>query len=118
MENEERIVRYTLAELLCKNARGESKTDWARLDAMTEEELEASIDWEDEGEFDLSQGYAHRFPAVVCATTVGLDDPILSWFKARGDDPLTQIRFALRDYVDTQHYKLAAEPRRQQRTAR
>ena len=37
------IVSYTGAEIRAMVARGESKTDWARIDAMTEEELEAAI---------------------------------------------------------------------------
>ena len=117
MQRSEHIVRYTAAELDEKLARGEDQTNWAYVDALTEEELEASIDWEDEGKFDLSQGYAHRFPAVIRTTTVDLDDAIVTWFEAGGADPLIRIRCALRDYVDAQHLKLAAEPRRRQRTA-
>jgi hypothetical protein len=45
------IVSYTAEELEQMRARGESKTDWARVDAMTEAELEAAIasdpDWAD-----------------------------------------------------------------------
>jgi hypothetical protein len=45
------IVSYTVEELEQMRARGESKTDWARVDAMTEAELEAAIasdpDWAD-----------------------------------------------------------------------
>jgi hypothetical protein len=37
------IVRYTAKELDELRQKGESRTDWARVDAMTEEELEASI---------------------------------------------------------------------------
>lgn len=36
--------------------RAEGLTDYARLNAMTEEALEASIDVDDEGEFDWSAG--------------------------------------------------------------
>lgn len=39
----ENIVRYTAEELAEMRARGESRTDWAKVDAMTEEELEAAI---------------------------------------------------------------------------
>ena len=37
------IVRYTAEELEEMRRRGEDRTDWAKVDAMTEEELEASI---------------------------------------------------------------------------
>ena len=46
---EGRIVRTTLEEAKARIARGEDRTDWARVDALTEEELEASIDFEEEG---------------------------------------------------------------------
>jgi hypothetical protein len=54
MQNSESISRYTAEELREMRAAGLSQTDWARIDAMTEEELEASIDHEEEGEFDWS----------------------------------------------------------------
>ena len=54
MRSGEHIVRYTAEELDEMRRRGESQTDWARVDAMTEEELEASIDHEEEGEIDWS----------------------------------------------------------------
>ncbi len=52
MQNTGRTVRYTAAELDDMLGRGEDQTDFARVDAMTEEELEASIDKDEEGEFD------------------------------------------------------------------
>jgi len=54
MQKNERIVRYTASEIDDMLRRGEDQTDWPRVDAMTEEELEASIDHEEEGEFDWS----------------------------------------------------------------
>jgi hypothetical protein len=45
------IVSYTVEELEQMRRRRESKTDWARVDAMTEAELDAAIasdpDWAD-----------------------------------------------------------------------
>ena len=49
MSGEEKIVRTTLEEAKARIARGEDRTDWARVDALTEEELEASIDYQEEG---------------------------------------------------------------------
>jgi len=43
MERNGNIVTYTTEELDAMIARGESKTDWARLDAKTEEELAADM---------------------------------------------------------------------------
>ncbi len=50
MQKSERIVRYTKDELDEMLRRGEDRTDYARFDAMTEAELEASIDHDEEGE--------------------------------------------------------------------
>jgi hypothetical protein len=36
-------VRYTAEQLDAMRRRGESRTDWAKVDAVTEAELEASI---------------------------------------------------------------------------
>jgi hypothetical protein len=54
MEEAKHIVQYTKQQLDDMIAHGEDRTDWARVDAMTEEELEASIDWDEEGETDWS----------------------------------------------------------------
>ena len=48
-QKSERIVRYTMAELNEKVEREGTLSDWEAFDAMTEEELEASIDYEEEG---------------------------------------------------------------------
>ena len=62
MAKSERIVRHTAAELEAMRRRGEGQTNHAYLDALTEEELEASIDYEDEGEFDWSTGGPGLWP--------------------------------------------------------
>ena len=58
MPSNEHIVEYTADELAAMRARGEGQTDFARLDAMTDEELEASIDFEEEGVPDWSTARA------------------------------------------------------------
>jgi hypothetical protein len=49
MGKEGRIIRTTLEEAKARIARGEGRINWARVDALTEEELEASIDYEEDG---------------------------------------------------------------------
>lgn len=116
MENDEHIVRYTMAELKEMNARGESMTDWARLRAMTDEELEASIDWDDEGRFEWGAPYRGS-AAMRRPTTAHVDGTILSWFKARGSSYQTRMETVLRNYVDAQLLTIADElPSHQRRT--
>lgn len=112
MENDAQIVRYTAEELDEMIRRGEDQTNWARLDAMTDEELEASIDPEEEGEFDWSTIYVGLPPAVADQlSVVGIDKEIVDWFMAQGGDYRSRINTVLRRHVE-------AEKRRQQDQAR
>lgn len=98
MNNEKhqgRIVRYTAEEIDEMLARGESMTDWERVRNMTEEELEASIDVEEEGEFNLDH-------AEVFSNIVHIQPDILVWFRHQGPDHETRINQVLRSYVETQ----------------
>ncbi len=101
MAKNERIVRYTADELEEKLRRGEDRTDYARLDAMTEEELEASIDFEDEGEFDWDNAFA-GLPGPKQQVTVRLDRDVIDWFKRQGRGYQTRMNAVLRSYVDAQ----------------
>ena len=101
-ESTEHIVRYTVDELREMVARGESETDWAAIDAMTDEDIAANIDPEDEGVFDWStirlvRGWPEARERVsVPAATV-------EWFRANApDDVEGRISQVLADYVEAQ----------------
>ena len=108
MANEENIVRFTRTELKEMNARGEVLTDWARFDAMTDEELEASIDWDDEGQFEWGPAYRGT-AAIRQPTTARFDGTIVTWFKGRGSHHRTRMETVLRNYVDAQLLALDSE---------
>lgn len=99
MENTERIVRYTASEIEEMRRRGEDQTDYARLDAMTEEELEASIDHDEEGAFDWSTAQV-GIPGPKQQLTVRFDRDVVAWFKAQGAGCQTRMNAVLRGYVD------------------
>jgi uncharacterized protein (DUF4415 family) len=101
MENNEHIVHYTAHELEEMRRRGEGQTDYARLDAMTEEELEASIDYEEEGEFDWSTAQV-GIPGPKQQLTVRFDQDVIDWFKAQGRGYQTRMNAVLRSYVEAQ----------------
>lgn len=105
MQTNERTVRYTAAEIDDMVRRGEDRTDYARLDAMTEEELEASIDHEEEGEVDQSVVYV-GLPALG-RFTLYVDRDVADWFQAQGDDARTRMNAVLRRYVEARKH---AEP--------
>lgn len=109
MKKSERIVRYTADELDAMRQRGEGQTDLARLDAMTEEELEASIDHDEEGEIDWSTVQV-GIPGPKRQLTVRFDQDIIEWFKAQGAGYQTRMNAVLRGYVEAQKRPKATTP--------
>jgi uncharacterized protein (DUF4415 family) len=107
MQNDEHIVRHTENELEAMQRRGESKTDWERLRALTDEEIEASIDREEEGEFDWSTVQV-GLPSPKQQLTVRFDADIITWFKAQGSGYQTRMNAVLRSYVDAQRKRATA----------
>ncbi|CAN5848397.1 BrnA antitoxin family protein [soil metagenome] len=103
-QKSENIVRYTADELREMRARGEDQTDYARLDAMTEEELEAAIasDPDEAGwEVDWSTAMA-GIPGPKEQITLRIDGDIVNWFKDTGKGYQTRINTVLRRYVEAQ----------------
>ncbi len=105
MQKCENIVRYSAEELRELRNRGESQTDWARFDAMTEEELEAAIasDPEEpkEWEYDWSS-LRVAIPGPKEQLTLRLDRDIVDWFKGAGKGYQTRINAVLKSYVQAQ----------------
>lgn len=107
----ERIVRYTADEMKAMIARGESQTNWERVRALTSEEIEASLDVEDEGEFDHSKVFLGPIDFDRMAnptnwkTVVPVDADVADWFESRGPDFRARMNAVLRDYVDAQKRK-------------
>ncbi len=104
------IVQYTSDELAEMIRRGEDETDVARLDAMTEEELEASIDFAEEGEPIWSEAIV-GLPEPSPSVKVGIDVDIVRWFEAQGQDYRGRINAVLRGHVEA-HAREAATPSR------
>ncbi len=107
----ERIVRYTAAEIDEMIRRGEDMTDWARVDAMTEEELEAAIDPEDEGEVDHSTVWL-GIPKNDQNIYVPIDQDVAEWFTSTGPGWPARITAVLRRYVEAQQTDAAPAPAR------
>jgi uncharacterized protein (DUF4415 family) len=99
MSENERIARYTAEELDAMIARGEDRSDWARVDAMTEEELKVSTDFEEEGVPDRSTLQA-GIPGPKERLNVLLDVEAIEWFEALGAGYQTRMNAVLRDHVD------------------
>lgn len=75
-----------------------SETDWARIDAMPDEEIDTS-DIPPLSE-DFFKRAKVRLPKRHVAVTVPVDPEVLDWFKAQGEDYKQRMNAALRIYAE------------------
>lgn len=102
MTSEENIVRYSADELDEMIRRGETLTDWERVRNMTDEEIEANIDSDDEGEFDWSTLRAVNVKFGRRANVL-VDEDTFDWFRVNApEDVQDRINTVLRDYVEAE----------------
>jgi uncharacterized protein (DUF4415 family) len=97
-------VRYTADELKALIARGEDRTNWAKVNDMTEAQLEASItaDADDvQGEPDWTQTAA-GLPPRKDHINLRVDHDVLEWFRSRGKGYQTMMNNVLRAFVTMQ----------------
>jgi len=96
MPKKERLVRYTAEEL----AALPSETDWAFVDAMSQEEVER-IALEEDGP--LPEGWEKTIilgvPEPKKDVHIRLDPAVLRWFKAAGPGYQTRINAVLLGFV-------------------
>ena len=94
------IVRHSADTIRKKIARGESKTDWKRVNAMSQAEVERLADM-DEGPLpdDWDSTVMVGLPAAKQEIHIRLDGDIIEWFKAQGRGYQTRINAALRAFV-------------------
>ena len=82
--------------------RRKGKTDWARVDALTDEEVEASIandpDWAEFKDIDWSDAVL-VIPAKKKAISIRVDEDVLDFFKSEGDGYQRRINAVLRSYM-------------------
>lgn len=103
--SEERIVRYSLDEIREKIAKGEDRTDWARVDAMTDEDIERAMrddpDWAGFEDIDWSKAEV-VFPAAKTSISIRVDQDVVDFFKSTGKGYQTRMNAVLRHYVHEQ----------------
>ena len=109
MAKKERIVSFTAEEIDAKLAAGESGTDWALADAMSQAEIERLAD-EDEGP--LPSGWEKTvilgLPPGKDAVKLRIDRDVLEWFRQTGKGYQTRMNNVLRAFVKS-HHPLAGE---------
>ena len=75
-----------------------SGTDWARVDAMTDDEIDTSDIPPLTDEF--FKRAKVRMPKRAVTMTVQVDSDVLEWFKAQGEDYEQRVNAALRIYAE------------------
>jgi uncharacterized protein (DUF4415 family) len=75
-----------------------SQTDWARVDALTDDEIDLSeVPELDESFF---ANAVLRMPRSPIAVTLHVDPEVLTWFKAQGEAYEDRVNAALRIYAE------------------
>jgi uncharacterized protein (DUF4415 family) len=102
MARKERIVRASGEEIARRLARGEDRTDWKRVKAMSQAEVERLAD-EEEGP--PPKGWEKNIvlgiPTPKKDIHIRLDADIVDWFKSRGKGYQTRINAVLRAFVQS-----------------
>jgi uncharacterized protein (DUF4415 family) len=98
MKRNGNIVTYTADEAKKMMAEGEAHIDRDRILAMTEEELEASIDYEEEGHFDDAVLYT-GLPWLGGMMHLKIDDDLAEKFRSLGPDYPERMNEILRAYI-------------------
>lgn len=115
---EENIEEYTNDEL----DQLPDETDWERVDAMTDADLEAAV--EDPSERKLTEEELNQFrraiyvdgeevwvdDKTICQllengedlALIPVDRGVLEWFKGKGKDYLVQMNKVLHEYIEAQ----------------
>lgn len=98
MEKKENIVRCSADDL----SRMTSQTDWAKVDATTQEEIESQAE-ADHGP--LPDGWENTvmlgIPGPKRGVYLRLDPDVLDWFKGAGKGYQTRINKVLRAFVES-----------------
>jgi uncharacterized protein (DUF4415 family) len=75
-----------------------SQTNWAKIDAKRDDEIDFS-DIPEQGKAFFKQAVL-RLPQPKAAVTIRLDRQVLQWFKAQGRGYQTRINALLRAYME------------------
>jgi uncharacterized protein (DUF4415 family) len=96
--------------VVSRYAPSRGKTDWAALDALTDEEIEASIandpDWQEFKDLDWSK-VVLVMPPKKKAISIRVDEDVLDYFKKEGAGYQRRINAVLRSYMQQKRKKRA-----------
>jgi uncharacterized protein (DUF4415 family) len=75
----------------------QSKTDWARIDQMSDEEIDTSDNPPLDDDFFANAEW--RMPEKKTAVTLSIDSEVLKWFESQGADFPQRVNAALKIYA-------------------
>ncbi|HRK96038.1 MAG TPA: BrnA antitoxin family protein [Rhodospirillales bacterium] len=97
------IVSYSADELRAMRARGEGRSDWSKVDAIPEKELERLVAEEGE-EGELVEGWAETIeigmPRPKIHMNLRIDADVVDWFRAQGSGYQTRMNAVLRAFME------------------
>ena len=86
------------------------RTDWARVDALTDAEIDKAIvddpDWGEFKDIDWSEAVL-VIPPKKKAISIRVDEDVLDWFKREGAGYQRRMNAVLRSYVEQRKRKRA-----------
>lgn len=81
-----------------KNLKKQSETDWARIDRMTDEDIDTSDSPPLDDDFFARAEW--RMPEKKRAVTLSVDSEVLKWFEGQGADFQQRVNAALKIYAE------------------
>lgn len=100
--NKSNIVSSSLEDILKRTKAEETRTDWRRVDAMTDSDIEAHMrdddDWADLTDFDWSQADI-VYPKPKQSISIRLDEDVVRFFKSSGKGYQTRMNAVLRQFM-------------------
>ena len=81
-----------------KNLKTQSKTDWARIDRMTDEDIDTSDSPPLDDDFFARAEW--RMPKEKTTVTLSVDSEVLKWFEGQGADFQYRVNAALKIYAE------------------
>ena len=79
-----------------------SRTDWSRIDAMTDEEIDTSDIPPLSDEFFLKAKLRMPSPLATATVAIRIDSETLAWFQSKGEKAEQHMAAALRIYAEAQ----------------
>ena len=82
-----------------KSILNKSETDWTRIDAMSDEDIDLSDCPEATPEM-FAKAVVRRVPKSQATITLKVDQDVLAWFESQGDSAERQMAIALKIYAE------------------